>query len=436
MRTAVKNVFVLGMDEENRKILERTPSARDCEFHQLLTQEELQFGQVDIEELLAKAERVLDEFEGSVDAIVGYWDFPVTLLVPILCAPRGLPSPSLESVVRCEHKYWSRLLQSEVVDAHPPFALVELDDPTPPENLSYPFWFKPVKSASSELAYRIEDEEAFRAAAERLREGVDRIGLPFEQILKRIDLPPEIAAAGGRTALAEGSLKGLQVAVEGYVYQGEPVVHGVLDSVDYPGSSTFLRHQYPSGLSDDVCRRLSDTAKRTVRKLGLDNSTFSVEFFYDPLEDELGIVEVNPRHSQAHAELFELVDGVANHERMLRLALGQDPALPANGTPTGYEVAAEWYLRRFDDGVTTRVPTEEEVAELEASLPGVTVKVVPQEGQRLSELPAQDSYSYELALITIGASDETEMTAKYERCVEELKFEFEDEDPLAETGGL
>ena len=93
-----------------------------------------------------------------------------------------------------------------------------------------------------------------------------------------------------------------------------------------------------------------------------------------------------------------------------------------------FRVAAEWYYRRFDDGVVRRVPTAEEVAGLEESLPGVKITIVPREGERLSRLQAQDSYSYELAKIVIGAEDETEMRAKYERCVEALKFEFEEVD--------
>ncbi|MEE2038054.1 biotin carboxylase [Nocardiopsis sp. CT-R113] len=424
----MKNVFVIGMDDRNHEILRRTPTGRDCRFHQLLSLDELQSGEVDIDQLLSAAERVLDEFPGSVDAICGYWDFPVTLLVPILCERRGLPSPSLESVVKCEHKYWSRLEQREVIDEYPPFALVELNDhPSPPASPGYPMWLKPVKSASSELAFHVLDDKGFDEAVTELREGIDRIGRPFEQILSRVDLPPEIAEVGGRTCLAEGALHGVQAAVEGFVYRGEVVVYASLDSVDYPGSSAFLRHQYPSGLPEGVRRRMADVAARVIGRVGLDNSTFSVEFFYDPVEDGLNLLEVNPRHSQTHAELFELVDGIANHERMLLLSLGRDPRLAAD-IHGDHAVAAEWYHRRFgNDGVPVRVPTADEVAELERSLPGVRVEVVPEHGEPLSEMRSQDSYSFELAKIVIGAADETEMRAKYERCVEALRFEFVEE---------
>ncbi len=420
-------MFVMGLDEHNRELLARTPTGRDCRFHQLLGIEELQRGEIDIEETLAAARAVLDGFDGTVDAIIGYRDFPITLLVPILCAERGLPAADLEAVVRCEHKYWSRFLQAQVTQAHPPFSLVDLDADTPEHGLDYPLWLKPIKSASSELAYRVEDDQGFETAAARIRRSVDRIGRPFESVLERVELPPEVAAAGRHHCLAEGALHGFQTAAEGYVHNGDVNVYAVLDSVDFPGNPSFLRHQYPSSLPEKVQEHIRDISVRVIERHGLDHSTFSVEFFYDLLQDDLGIVEINPRLSQSHSALFELVDGVSNHERMLCLALNEDPAR-ADGFKGEFSFAAEWYHRRFRDGLVTRVPTTEEVEALEKELSGVRVRIVPSVGQRLSEMLAQDSYSFELAKIIIGGASELQMQAKYERCVKGLRFEFEDDE--------
>ncbi|MEU3016793.1 MULTISPECIES: biotin carboxylase [unclassified Nocardiopsis] len=428
----MKNVFVMGLDQRNRRLLERTPTGRECRFHTLLGIEELQRGEIDVETTLAAARGVLEGFEGTVDAILGFRDFPVTLLVPILCAERGLPAPDLAAVVRCEHKYWSRLIQAGATDALPPFALVDLDAERPRHGLDYPLWIKPIKSASSELAFRAQDDEGFDGAVARLRKGVDRLGRPFESVLSRVDLPAEVARAGRRHCLAEGELHGVQAAAEGCVHRGEVTVYGVLDSVDYPGDASFLCHQYPSGLPERVRGRIVETTERVITAHGLDDATFSVEFFYDPITDGLGVVEVNPRHSQSHAALFEVVDGVANHERMLRLALGRDPH-PTESAGDRFPVAAEWYLRRFRDGVVTRVPTPDEVVALRESITGVSVQVVPQEGQRLSDMLAQDSYSYELAKIITGGADELELRAKFERCVRALRFEFRNDAQAADV---
>ncbi|TDQ53036.1 ATP-grasp domain-containing protein [Actinorugispora endophytica] len=420
-----KNIFVLGMDETNLDTLWDVPNVEEYRFHPLLGIDELQHGEIPIADLIEKAQTELDAFDGTIDAIVGYWDFPVSTIMPILRERYGLPGTSLESVVKCEHKYWSRLEQRKVIDELPRFAVVDLDgEPGVPEGLRFPMWLKPVKSVSSELAFHAADEGEFHDAVAEIREGASRLGKPFEYILDRLVLPPEVAAAGGQACLAEEALSGVQAAVEGYVHKGEVTVYGALDSVNYRDSPAFLRHQYPSSLPESVVRRFEDVSRRVITQIGMESATFSIEFFYDPETDAVNLLEINPRHSQSHAELFEYVDGVSNHHCMISLALGRDPRLPDQKGP--YDVAAKWYHRRFADGVVRRVPTAGEIERLEREIPGVKIDLVPEEGQRLSDLPGQDSYSYELAHVFVGADSEAEMCEKYDRCVESMRFEFED----------
>jgi hypothetical protein len=65
---------------------------------------------------------------------------------------------------------------------------------------------------------------------------------------------------------------------------------------------------------------------------------------------------------------------------------------------------------------------------VQEEIPGVTVDVTAHEGDRLSELTGQDSYSYIIANIYIGAKDEAELTNKYKRCVRALPFEIDEEE--------
>ncbi|MFH9570598.1 acetyl-CoA carboxylase biotin carboxylase subunit family protein [Streptomyces sp. NPDC017454] len=422
----VKNVFVVGLDETNLPTLKAVPGADSLRFHGLLTVEELQDGEVSLPDVIEKARQVLDAFDGSIDAIVGYWDFPVSTLVPILGARYGTRTTSLASVVKCEHKYWSRLEQQKVTDRHPRFGRVDLeaDPPRPPEGVRFPMWLKPALSYSSELAFGVDDEEEFGAAVTEIREGISRIGRPFEHILDQVDLPPEMAGVGGRVCLAEEALSGVQVAVEGYVHQGEVTVYGTLDSIDYPNSPCFLRHQYPSMLPPQVIDRLHTVTERVMRRIGFDSATFSVEYFYDPGNQDISLLEINPRHSQSHAELFEYVDGVPNHHCMLALALGRDPRMPHRQGP--YAMAAKWYHRWFTDGVVRHVPSAEDIARIERQIPGVRIEVLPERGQRLSDLSQQDSYSYELAHIFTGGDDEEDMRGKYDQCVAALGLTFDE----------
>ncbi|MFF8437843.1 ATP-grasp domain-containing protein [Streptomyces bacillaris] len=424
-----KNIFVIGMDEANRRTLEAVPDADRHRLHPLLTIEELQEGQVTVDELLARARAVLDAHEGGIDAIVGYWDFPVSTLVPLLSEEYRTVSTSLESVVKCEHKYWSRLEQRKVTDAYPRFGMVDLesDDPRPPEGLRFPMWVKPALAYSSELAFGVADLAEFRSAVAEIREGIARVGKPFEAILDLLELPPEMAGVGGEVCLAEEAMTGIQVAVEGYVHRGEVTVYGVLDSINYPGSSSFLRHQYPSTLPAPVIRRLHEVSERTMRQIGMDRATFSIEYFYDPKTADIRLLEINPRHSQSHAEMFQFVDGVPNHHRMFRLVLGGDPAVPPGGGR--YRVAAKWYYRWFGEGRVHRVPTAEDLAAIEREIPGVHIDMVPAEGQRLSTVHGQDSYSYEVAHIFTGGDDEDDLRRKFDACVAALGLTFDETEP-------
>lgn len=421
-----KNVFVLGLDEHNHETLRALPGTEEYRFHPLLELEELTEGELDMPALLAKAERQLDSFDGSVDGIIGYWDFPVSSLVPLLCEPRGLPHAPLAAIVRCEHKYWSRLEQRAVVpEAVPRFAEVDLDDRRLPEKLSYPLWLKPVKAFSSELAFRVTDDDEYQWALEQIREGAGRVGEPFQWVMDQVRLPPEVAEAGGTAALAEEEAQGQQLTVEGYVHGSRPYIYGIIDSETYPGTSSFLRYEYPSEQSEEVRERLIDLTQRVITRVGLDNTAFNVEYFYDPSEDTIVLLEINPRHSQSHASLFEDVDGMANHEAVLSIALGMEPRHRQGGT---YAFATKWFLRHFRDGFVRSVPSEEEIAQIQRQCPGVEVEITAQQGKWLSELPGQDSYSYELADVFVGARDAEEATRKYRECVEALHFDIQDAD--------
>ncbi|NVI89398.1 acetyl-CoA carboxylase biotin carboxylase subunit family protein [Actinomadura sp. BRA 177] len=421
-----QNVFVLGWDELNFRMLRELPHPAQYRFHRLLSLEELRHGEIDFDRLLDRAGSVLDAFDGPVDAIIGFRDFPITTMVPVLCARYGLRSATLESVVKCEHKYWSRLVQREVIDEKPAFGLVDLeaDEARPPPGVRFPMWLKPVKSMASVLAFHVRDRDEFARAAAVIREEIGFTGRPFESVLSRLDLPPEIAEAGGSACLAEESVDGAQLTLEGWASGGKVHVYGAVDSLLCPDRPSFLRYQYPSSLPGEVIERMTDISARVIKHIGLDSTTFNIEFFWDRGTGAINLLEVNPRHSQSHAPLFLYVDGAPNHQYMVRLALGLDPEFRPGGGD--HNVAAKWFIRRFTDGVVRRVPSAEEIAAVEWEFPGTIVQISVEPGVRLSDLALQDSYSYELGHIYMGAENERELEARYARCLERLTFQFDE----------
>lgn len=430
----MKNVFVVGLDPFNRRLLEALPQARGVRFHALLDFDEVRGrNEYPVETLLARCEQRLERFDGSIDAFMGFLDFPVSLMIPLLCQRYGTPGPSFESVLRCEHKLWSRMLQQEVIAENiprfigfDPFKEQSLDD----FGLQAPFWIKPIKSFQSYLAFLIDDEKSLAAGIQEMRRSVACLTDPFNQLLERITLPEAIARQRDAVGIAEGQLSGSQHTIEGYVFEGEVTVYGVVDSVQEADSSSFHRYEYPSRLPAAVQARMARICEQLMPHLGYDYGAFNVEFFHDQDNDHLWLLEVNTRHSQSHAYLFQQLHGVANHQVALELALGRRPAFPALDPQAG--IAAKFMLRTRSDAFITGVPTPRERAALAERFPDAHLEVLVQPGQRLSDLAAQDSYSYEVADLYLRAADGKALNQAYRDALEELTFRVaqEEERPL------
>jgi hypothetical protein len=418
------HVFVLGADDRNLSHLRGVPEAEDCRFHVLADYQEVRSGEVfPALHVLEQARKVLDSWEGPIDGVLGWFDFPVSTLLPILRREYGLPGADLASVLRCEHKYWSRLEQRRCVAEHvPAFEAFDPDDPDPRAELTlpYPFWVKPVKSVSSYLGFEVRDDEDLAEALAAMRAKIHTVAEAFDAILRFADLPPEVADLGGRTCIAEELIsRGRQCTLEGYVHRGRTVVYGIVDSIrEGARGSSFARYQYPSSLPRDVQERMIEIAARFMAHAGYDGSPFNAEFYWDEERDTLMLLEVNSRISKSHAPLFELVDGRSHHAVNLELALGREPRPPHR--QGRYPVAAKFFVREHEDGVVERVPSQEDLARLHERVPQARVQVHVHEGMRLSELLHQDSYSYELGVIHLGADSEEALMAAYRTCLDEL----------------
>jgi len=211
-----KNVFVVGLNAMNAERLTRLRGVEDVVFHPLLTSEAVSDTQeFDIPAMLREAEATLDAFDGSIDAIVGYIDFPVSTMLPLLCAKYGTRNTSLESLLKCEHKYWSRKVMAEVVPDHTP--TFTAFDPFDEDALStigaadlrFPFFVKPIKSSGSRLGFCIDSPEDFDYAIAAFRAEIGQISEPFNYVLDQADLPEDIKAIEGHYCMAEQVMKRL-----------------------------------------------------------------------------------------------------------------------------------------------------------------------------------------------------------------------------------
>jgi hypothetical protein len=440
-----KNIFFVGLDDFNRETLRMLPHAAECDFHAALTIEEIrEVDSYDIDRLVETAARRMAEVPGGAHGVASFFDFPGTIIAAILAQRFGLPGPTLESLLKLEHKYWSRLEQQKVIpDNIPAFrAFDPFDDHAFGKlDLIPPFWIKPIKSFRSFLAFDIQSERQFRDVMQICREKGGMLSDPFKHIMHEYEMPPELANMP-ETFIAESPIGGAQCTLEGYVQDGQVVVYGVVDSVREPDGHSFSRYEYPSFLPLEIQHRMIDVARAAVKQAGYDNAPFNAEFFYDQTAQHVWLLEINPRASQSHADLFQKVHGVPHMSVIVDLALGRKPKpMDRKGQ---WNVAAHLFLRHVGNGRVVRVPTEKALEHLHRRQPDTRVKIEVEKGQRLSDLKNQDSYSYELAHVYIGGRDRADILDKYDETLSALQFEIDPDShelrpnepaPLLETDG-
>ena len=425
----MKNIFVVGLDDFHRAQLETLPGAERYVFHSLFTSSEIKEQEsFPVVRLLEEGVKVLRSFPGSVDAVIGYWDFPVSTTLPILRRSIGLPGPSLEAVLKCEHKYWSRVLQAQVAAEHvPAFCAVDpfAEDPLREVSLGFPFWLKPVKSVLSHLGFRVADEADFQEAIGLIRAEIHRYAEPFNLILEHAEMSSEIAAVDGYHCIAESIISaGSQCTQEGYAFGGKVEVYGTIDSLRCgPTRSSFSRYQYPSSLPESAQARMTQISRRVIQHIGYGTAPFNIEYFWDASQDRIWLLEINARISKSHAPLFRMVDGVYHHQVMVDLGFGRRPRfLRGRGECA---LAAKFMVRAYTDGRVSRAPTAAEIALAEKEVPGTQIQLGIREGMRLSELRDQDSYSFEVATVFVGANSQAELEAKFHACMDRLPLRLE-----------
>jgi hypothetical protein len=276
------------------------------------------------------------------------------------------------------------------------------------------------------LGFRVRNAHDYRCALTAIQGGIAPLAENMNKIMAHADLPAKLAQADGWKCIAEGMISaGRQCTLEGYVHAGEPEVYGIVDSIRGHNRSSFERYQYPSTLPTAVQRRMIDAAKTLITETELDGSPFNMEFFWNRRTDCIWVLEINARISKSHSPLFEMVEGVPHKQVMIDIALGRRPDYPFGRGR--FRHAAKFMLRRYGgdgDTVVTRAPDASQLRATENRFPECKIILRVSEGMRLRDMKLQDSYSYELADIFIGANSQRAMMRTYKDIVECLDIQI------------
>lgn len=357
--------------------------------------------------------------KNNIDAVVSSLDYPPNDLRVAIAERLGLPGPSLKTILTLEHKYYSRKLQQEhAPEAVPMFHIVTQDNKKyfGSLNMQFPLLLKPVKSSFGRNAFKVDSLKEFNQLIDTCY-FPEQFLLPFNTLLhEHTSFEYDVC-----NVLAESFVSGYQTTVEGFVYQGEITILGVIDSIMFPGTISFKRFEYPSSLQSDVQERMVALTQKVMSNSGLDNSLFNVECIYTPETDQIHIIEINPRFSSQFADLFERVDGFNTYETLLDLALGRKPTICYREGK--FNIAASCVLRVFEDHLVERVPSPGMLKRVYELFPDARIEIYAQEGKKLSD-EKQDGKSFRYGLVHLGAYDHEDLFNRFAICEQLLNFKL------------
>lgn len=314
----MKHIFVPAMEETHRQQLGTLVGEDEYCFHNVLDVRTLvESPEIHFHELLNRVRAAIDGTGYQPDAIIAQWDFPTSLLVPILCNEYGLRSPTVESILKCEHKLWSRQEQMKSIpEVVPRFSAF---DPFSPDcfndiDLPYPFWIKPIKAFPRSWVFLIHDRQEFDDALTVIRNKAGRLAEAFGEVSDTYSTSPDRPQVPAWTFLAEEVITGAQVAPEGSVHDGRMKVHCFFDMPLGEEGKYIESLIYPANISDAFAARLTDICDRFLSHIGFYDGCFDAEFMRDKETNRLRLIEFNPRVSQSHSDMCVKVDGISNHQ--------------------------------------------------------------------------------------------------------------------------
>lgn len=376
-------------------------------------------------DVLAFIDETAQRYEGvGLDGVIGTHDYPGSILAAIIAARLGLPGPSPQALLRAQHKLHSRHIQAAVCpQVVPQFFAIDPERPTV-DGVRFPFFIRPVKSVMSMLACQIDSPYALDAYLARARPHLREFVRPFNALWRAHDLDgPDASLLVGEELLA-----GHQVTVEGFRARGVTHIAGIVDSVMFPETLSFRSFEYPSRLPQPVLARMADATRTVIEALALDNLCFNVEFFYDETRDRVALIEVNPRMSYQFGDLFEKVDGTNTFDVQLAIATGA-PVEFRHGAGR-FGAAVSFVLRRFEDAIIRRLPSEAQLFSLRRDFPDAHVQLFGRVGERLSDVN-QDMQSFRYGVINLGGRTLEHAEERCQELARRLPIELEPCDAAA-----
>ena len=366
-------------------------------------------------------DKLIAKYRGRINAVVSNNEHFGAVIAAVVAQRLGLPGSDPALIISAQHKYYARCLQRKIVpEATPRFAVFSYQIETAADiGLPFPFYVKPVKATFSVLARRVDN---FVELQRHLRFSpletliLHKLVAPFNDLMARYT-PFTIDA---HHLIAEEIIQGVQVNLDGFVRNGQMTILGIVDEVMYPGTHAFMRFEYPSRLPADVLVRMKALTETLFAGLDYAYGFFNIELIYDPDNDRIQIVEINPRMASQIMNLYRRVDGYDPYQVLFDLALGETPQVSVGQGAFG--AAASFVFRRFDGRAVSRVPGRAQIERVRERFPDARLKLYLKRGTSLArEMKWLGSHRY--AVLNLGGTSTEDLHQRYDEIRHTLAFE-------------
>ena len=378
-----------------------------------------------IRDYLLRSIELIKRYPEMYDGVVGTHDSSA-VFAAVICDQTGKRFASVDSVINCQNKYLSRLIQREHIPEHTPRFCQAIELLNDPDLLPAPFFIKPSRANISFGSHIIDS----------LDELIYYIGLESNEIarqngyfLEALSINPKYQTEDNLTTcnnfLCEELVSGEQITVDGYIFDGRVSIFGMTRAVFHTGTFIFNRHEFPYSFGSDLDGKIIAAVRKLIPALGLDNSFFNVELRADKDTQRFQIIEINSRIAFQFAKTIESVTGFDPLQLLLQVAVGEKPRFNTHGRSGKYPYCFNFELHSFNDKKIIKTPTQSGYEEIKLLYPEVVIRNLIQEGWNLSDYK-HNPQSYRYCFLDIPGNSPEEILVTYDRIVELLDYEFQE----------
>ncbi|ACB85184.1 ATP-grasp domain-containing protein [Natranaerobius thermophilus] len=377
------------------------------------------------EEYLKEMIDTINEDKSIFDGVIGTRDV-TSVFANVICEMTGKPATSIESMINCQNKYISRTIQAKYIpNSTPDFWLDSnflKEFPLVP-----PFFAKPVRA---NVSYSSKKCHAYDELRELIRSNTAQLSEYNQYYLDSLavssHLKNQLNLETYNRFICEEVIAGEQATVNGYIYNGEINLYGIVKAVFHEDKISFSHHEWPyENLSKEMEAQIQDTVSTLVKGLQLDNTFFNVELRIEEDLEKINIIEVNSRAAFQFAKMTEAIMGINYIQWLCDLAVGKQPRNIKEGENLTYKHCYNFELREFSDKEIVRVPMTSDLEQLKRMYPEVTIKNLVNANTRLSDYK-QNLESYRYCILDIPGNSQKEVLEKYEEVTSQLGYEFRD----------